>query len=162
MGEWLTLMAEREYRGCLLHVESLGRDVGYAWAAHLPGFNLPLSRTVTVPFDDARAEAEAAVDAVCDGLVEWVATGRTAWEPSPMSDRGAFVDASVGGLTVSLMLDGAQPPGRAIRIGLGDRAPVPHTTPARTALRPAFDGEDAMHAAERTLRELAAALGAAR
>lgn len=62
---WTTLRAERRYRGCLLHVASLGEGTGYAWAVHLPGSDVPLSLPYEAcTFVDACRRAVDAADRV--------------------------------------------------------------------------------------------------
>gem|GEM_PF-6847269 len=156
---WRTLKAEREYRGCLLHVEHLGRGAGYAWAAHLPGFDVPLSEALcSRTLGDAQAVAEAAVDAVAAGLSEWVATGRTEW--GEVADQGA----SIGGLMAMLgeLASGRVAP--ALRLSLGTRSNVPRVEPAgallpRSVAHRAFPAAHARRGAEALLRDLARAMG---
>lgn len=173
MGEWRTLNAEREYRGCLLRAGVDG--AGYTWdVAVAPGLRAGAAAGLhhnrpAWPFalcdgagrrlpsiEAAQCAATQAADALAVALSDWCAVGVTRWEPTKLHDRSErdAWRANVGGLTARLALT---------EYGMGALSLGPDEYGAARSehFRP-DDGEDVRAAAERLLRELAAALGVAR
>lgn len=172
MGEWRTLKAEREYRGCLLRAGVDG--AGYTWEVALapglragPAAGMHSGRELW-PFamfdgsgrplpsiEAAQAAATQAADALALALSGWCAGGGTRWEPTrrlDRSERDAW-RASVGGLTARLVLT-------EYGMGVLSLGPDGYGAARSEGFRP-DDGEDVRAAADRLLRETAKAMGVA-
>lgn len=188
MGEWRTLKAEREYRGCLLRAGADG--AGYTWEVALaPGlragpaaglhhdrpawpFALYDGELRRLPnFADASALAVAVADAVCAGLAEWLATDRTVWSPdySEVDTSPGWLErqawkADAGGLDVRAKVDEYRR--LTVHLGLGSRGEQLGLDGAYgAALSESVEVEaddDVPAAVDRLLRATAKAMGVAR